>query len=130
VKVYVATSGEYSDFRIRQVFARREDAESYPLGDDVMEFEVHEGPAEARTWHTLYWYASQPDLEAGDSRTNPNPFRTTELRDFDGNPRHAEHQWLHGAWAVLTVSGWDPDVVAKVYSEQRAQYVAREQGIT
>jgi hypothetical protein len=36
-KVYLATSGEYSDFTVRHAFAREEDARSYLLADDVME---------------------------------------------------------------------------------------------
>lgn len=36
MKVYLATAGEYSDYRVKHAFARREDAESYRLGDDVL----------------------------------------------------------------------------------------------
>ena len=30
MKIYLAMSGEYSDYRVRHAFARREDAEAYP----------------------------------------------------------------------------------------------------
>jgi hypothetical protein len=36
--IYLATRGEYSDYRVCHAFARREDAEAYKLGDDVAEF--------------------------------------------------------------------------------------------
>ena len=55
MKVYLATAGEYSDYRVCHAFARREDAESYKLGDDVKELEVHDGPVEVRYWYDLDW---------------------------------------------------------------------------
>src|ERR1035441_2640518 len=53
--IYLATSGEYIDYQVCHAFAKREDAESYKLGDDVKEMEVRDGPVEVRTWHTLNW---------------------------------------------------------------------------
>lgn len=128
MKVYLATSGDYSDYRVRHVFARREDAEAYALGDDVEEFEVQEGPIEVRPWHQLMWWPGRPDRQAA-AFASANPLvYSTERRDYDGNPRHADHHW-DDARACLEVEGWDRDRVKKVYSEQRAQYLARKEGI-
>ena len=135
-KVYLAVSGEYSDYRVQHVFARREDAEAYELGDDVEERELQEGPVEVRTWHMLLW-----DARIGD-REGTNPFESAQRKDFDGRAQHAEHQW-HGdrdaryperagasaAGPRLYIGGWDLDRVRKVYSEQRAQHEARAAGI-
>lgn len=126
VKVYLATSGEYSDYRIQHVFARREDAEAYPLGDDVEERQVHDGPVEVRLWHVITWRADRPDEPASDVRLG-NPYVMNYRRDFDGRPGHTEHDWAgppERTGPVLNVGGWHGDRVRKVYSEQRAQYIA------
>jgi hypothetical protein len=127
MKVYLATSGEYSDFRVRHVFARREDAESYELGDDVEEREVRDGPVEVRSWHRLYWHPGKPDADDGDSFALGNPWSSSRPSDFDGRARLVEHRWDDTAGGrVLTVEGWDLDGVRKVYSEQRAQHIAAQ----
>lgn len=118
-KVYVATSGEYSDYGICHAFARQEDAQSYELGDAFEEFDVHDGPIEVRTQWFLYWY---PQGQAGQE-----PAVHSRRWDFDGHPNRATHEWGKNGLHVpfLTVSGWDRERVLKVYSEQRAQYIAR-----
>lgn len=132
MKVYLATAGEYSDYRVCCAFSKREDAESYPLGDDVLELEVHDGPVEVRRWYWLWWFADQPDRKRGNGLISSNPvIHDDGLRDFDGDPRHAEHRWDHSLNRnVLTVEGWDKQLVMKVYSEQRAQYLARREGVS
>lgn len=126
MKVYLATAGEYSDFRVQHAFARRQDAEAYKLGDDVMELEVRDGPVEVRYWHDLDWWADQPDEMAVSGYKVANPCTSSELRDFDGSEKRAQHAW---SGVNLNVQGWDLDLVKKVYSEQRAQYLARKEGI-
>jgi hypothetical protein len=126
--IYLATAGEYSDFRVCHAFTRREDAESYKLGDDVTEMELHDGPVGVRYWYELEWDARKPDdAEGGHGGFGANPYISSELRDFDGDDRRAGHKWS-GAW--LNVQGWDRDLVRKVYSEQRAQYLARKEGVS
>src|ERR1035441_4322522 len=85
--IYLATSGEYSDYQVCHAFAKREDAESYKLGDDVKEMEVRDGPVEVRTWHTLNWRADWPEREAEAGFVAGNPHPWTERRDFDGDER-------------------------------------------
>lgn len=131
VKVYLATRGEYSDYRVAHVFARREDAEAYKLADNVEERELHDGPVEVRRWHEMRWEPRLGD-RAGDGFALPNPHEDSEYRDFDGQPGRAEHQWMGmGPGRMrLTVGGWDLARVRKVYSEQRAQYLARQEGVS
>lgn len=135
--VYLATAGEYSDFRVLHAFANREDAESYKLGEDVKEFEVHDGPVEVRRWHLLTWRGDRADRMGVDNRGLPNPHvYSGEMRDFDGNAKHVQHTWSKAhmqevdGQAHLAVGGWDLALVKKVYGEQRAQYLARKEGIS
>jgi len=123
MKVYLATSGEYSDYRVQHVFARREDAEAYALGDDVEERELHDGPVEVREWHRLMWHPDAPDSDA-DGLALGNPYMISEQRDFDGRPGHIQHGWDRASQFYLRVEGWDLAGVRKVYSEQRAQRLA------
>jgi len=134
MKIYLATRGEYSDYGVCHAFTKREDAEAYALGDDVREMELSDSPVEVRTWHTLWWDSRRPDEER-DPRAmrQANPYESSESRDFDGDPRHAEHRWNkdhNGVRSTLSVGGWDRDQVRKVYSEQRAQHLAKAQGIS
>ena len=132
MKVYLATSGEYSDYQIVHVFARREDAEAYQGAERVEEFEVRDGPVEMRTWNTLMWHAERPDREAANFAA-ANPSEYSSLKDFDGRPQNVTHAW-YGPPArtgpVLHVEGWDLGRIRKVYSEQRAQFLARQEGVS
>ena len=123
MKVYVATSGEYSDYGIRHIFARREDADAYACADNVEEWEVLEGSVETRLWHHLMWTPEMPDSA---EKNFHNPWEWSSQRDFDGHPdrvvHHLEESPAHKT--MLHVSGWDLQRVRKVYSEQRAQYIA------
>ena len=125
MKVYLATSGEYSDYHIRRVFARKEDADGYELADEVEEWQVTEGPVEVRDWHTFLWSAWIPDREKTPAASANPGWAYSDRRDFDGKPRRVEHLWHTTAYGQqLRVSGWDRQAIMKVYSEQRAQYLA------
>lgn len=142
MKVYVTTAGSYSDYRITNVFRNPEDADAYVRDHDsdggVEEYELREKPVERRAWHSLYWNAGRPDAGRSPGRMS-NPWESDEPRDYDDNPRHVEHHW-HTQRAVsedgpfdmrvLRVEGWDRDRVLKVYSEQRAQELARREGVS
>jgi hypothetical protein len=127
ITVYLATSGEYSDYRVQHVFTRREDAESYALGENVEERELQEGPVEVRDWHQLTWWPGKPDRE-GDSNRVGNPFLFTSKRDFDGREGHVQHSWPETLETYLRVEGWDLERVRKTYSEQRAMHIASRTG--
>jgi hypothetical protein len=139
VKVYLATSGSYSDYTIHHVFARREDAEAYELAENVEEFELREGPVETRPWHELTWWPDEPDgvhevPMSGVGHTKPYMLRLTNprqmksiRRDFDGRPNFVAHVWHSGRGtngkSSLIVEGWDPERVFKVYGELRAEWL-------
>ena len=132
MKVYLATSGEYSDYRIEHVFAREEDADAYQGADRTEEREVREGPVEMRYRHYLMWTPELGDRD-GDSLRLANPYESHGMEDYDGRPDRAVHRWDMPPVAtspVLRVEGWDLQRVRKVYSEQRAQYLARVASIS
>lgn len=124
-KVYLATAGEYSDYRVVKAFASSDDAWAYPLGDDVLELELHDGPVEVRMWSKLWWWPHEPDSEDYGS-SNPQEYHSQ--KDFDGRPKWVEHRWTNNTagQSLLVVEGWDAQAVRKVYSEQRAQHLARQ----
>lgn len=124
-KVYLATAGEYSSYRVLHVFAREEDAADYGLADNVEEVDLHDEPVEVRYWYTLHWFSWQPD-------STSNPAEAGELRDFDGHAENISNYWgstLIPERRTLTVQGWDRDRVRKVYSEQRTKYLAEQAGL-
>jgi hypothetical protein len=126
-KVYLATAGEYSDYRVLKAFTNSDDAWAYPLGDDVLELELHDGPVEVRMWSELWWWPHQPDGPDGVGEMG-NPHESHAQKDFDGRPKWVEHRWSHNTTgqSVLVVEGWDVEGMRKVYSEQRAQHLARQ----
>ena len=83
-------------------------------------------------WHDLDWRADLPaerEIEGFGKVPNPYLDPEPEMRDFDGNEKHVQHTWsVSGTY--LNVQGWDKQLVLKVYSEQRAQYVARQEGVS
>lgn len=125
--VWLATAGEYSDHRVVVVFTREEEARSYELADDVEERVLHDGPIEVRTWWTLRWSTRIEDRE-GSAHHAANPLTRGERQDFDNLPKRVEHTWSENRYDgyALTVSGWEPEGVHKVYGEQRAQFIATD----
>jgi len=81
VKIYLATRGEYSDYRVCHAFAKREDAESYKLGEGVLEMELHDGPVEVRYWYDLDWRAEWRDWQ-GDGLASANPLVNSRATGF------------------------------------------------
>lgn len=124
--IYLATAGEYSDFRVVAAFTREEDARAYELADDVDEYVLHDGPIEVRPWWQIGWNADIDDREE-DGWHAANPSESFEQRDFNGKPKWVQHAWhSRNGRDRLFVEGWDKERVRKVYSEQRAQYIATD----
>ncbi len=134
MKVYLATSGSYSDYRVVRVFLNKEDADAYPLKDYVEEFDLHEGPVETRPWYVLKWFPDEPDGEHVVESTNNGHYHSCTLvnpremyarhQDYDGHPNRLEHRWLNGRDSgCLWVEGWEEERVRKVYGELRAEWL-------
>jgi hypothetical protein len=117
--IYLATSGEYDDYRVEAAFTRREDAEAFELGDDVEEMKLHDGPLEVRTWHQIRWYKRDP-LRSGSSLRVPNPYpQDRERRIWDGNPARVEVTSF-ACGSQVEVAGWDEALVRAKLDELMA----------
>jgi len=134
MKVYLATSGSYSSYRVHGVYARREDAEAYEFSDNVDERELLESPQEVRSWHRLFWYPDNPEGEYEREGYFMGPYTTRnpdemmpDRRDYDGCWDRVEHRWKGGygdrGSGVLEVQGWDIERVRKVFGELRAEWL-------
>lgn len=124
MKVYVVVRGAN---RIKHIFANRVDAEMYEGGDEVIEWDVLEHPIEQRTWHGVMWTPKIPDRDS-DNGAMSNPHTSAWQKDFTGSDyAHVTYHWAsRGQEVVLCVQGWDPQLVHKLYTEQRAQYEAEQ----
>jgi hypothetical protein len=146
MKVYIATSGSYSDYRINQVFLHEEDARAYAEKrnggsweeSSWDEYEVHEGSVERRTKYYLWWHPYLADREASSNATGNPEISNYSPEDYDGNDR-PKVKWMgldsrdphgFGPRATLVVEGWSKQDVLKVYSDERARYKAREEGVS
>lgn len=127
MKVYVATRGQFNIQRIQHIFANREDAEAYAGADEVTEWDVMDHPIEQDQWHEIIWSAHIGDREA-DSTHMANPYQTAWPKDYISEGGYVTHHWAsRGTEVVLCVQGWELDGVLKVYSEQRAKYLAGQE---
>lgn len=57
MKVYVVTSGEYSDYTVEAVFSRKADADGIAdrLHGDVLKMEVYDSPPPRKVLHVVEW---------------------------------------------------------------------------
>lgn len=129
MKVYLATTGSYSSYRIAGVFARREDAETYELADDVEEYELRQGPADVRDRVRLFWSTWQPDAERctelGQRFAIGNPWTDTRRADFADHPARPVVEWRqHHSGLVLEVHAWTEAEARQVYGDERAMHDA------
>lgn len=144
MKVYIVTTGSYSSYGISQVFQNKADAEQYAAtfsgssDAEVEEYELREGPVKKRArWH-LQWYSCLPaflDLGVRKIRYEvPEPRVWSYDEDDLGEQIKISVTWVHeksyGDRDVLSINGPSEEAVRKVFSEQRAQYLARKEDIS
>jgi hypothetical protein len=117
-KVYVATSGSYSDYTVEGVFRNKEDAEAYALADDLLEFVLMDGPADVRPYYMATWNERSGDWT--------NSFDQL----YDGNDEVVVQDgtdYLSNPW--IRVTGWDKERVLKALGDRKAALVAEKAGI-
>jgi len=131
MKVWVVTSGSYSDYQIERIFLREEDATTYEAGDierRVEEYDVVSALGEqvtvlvvdeivvtARYGHPhetfrTYWYGPDDDEIAGLPACKAGELWKSAYMPDRG--------------ILVRVEGTDHERVRKVFSEKRAQAVA------
>jgi hypothetical protein len=142
VKIYLATSGSYSAYEVHQAFKNEEDAKAYIDGmyeGQVEEYELWDGPVKKRKHWYLVWTSKEVDRSA-DGRTGAvrsieseaNVWSTDD--DDIGGPVKIKVAWFVQAYYDgpidrLEIAGPSEEAVLKVFSEQRAQYLAQKEGI-
>jgi hypothetical protein len=115
MKVYVLTSGEYSDYRVEGVFSTPEKAVAYADGvEDANlppdEYEVDGAVPVAERWWRIYFDADG---------------NITSIRNEWRKPRHTESSSSAGPNHILVQLFADTrERAIKVASERRAQYLA------
>jgi len=139
VKVWLVTSGIYSDYKVERVFARKEDAEMYvtgvpsddddeydsdgrrvdeydlieSLGDRVEVLELHEeviGAHPGDLRETVRTYWTVPDAD--------------EIKALPACKCYDPRKSKYSSAIRVSASGTDHERVRKVFSEKRAQAVA------
>ncbi|MEU7863450.1 hypothetical protein [Nonomuraea sp. NPDC049141] len=117
-KVYVATSGCYSDYSVEAVFLHKEDAEAYSLADDVLEMILQEGPADVRPNYLATWTKHNGDSD----------WSYDQLYDGDDTVKATSGKtYLGDPW--VRVTGWDKERVLKVLGERKAELLAEMAGV-
>jgi hypothetical protein len=133
--VYIVTSGSYSDYTIEHVFATEELAQDYcdKLGGDnpgIEAYEVKTNPVERRVLYRLNWYTWLED-RPGDGLACPNPYIYSSVTDYEPGPHFSVTSWAtdsHGR-DLLSVEAWAEERLMKIYGDEKAQYLARKEGI-
>lgn len=135
MKVYVATDGSYSDYQIKHVFLNEDDARTYAQSThegNYSEYEVREKIPERRVFYHLTWQSHLPDCNKNSNHI-ANPHVWSYESDFTGDTMLAHHWYNRTAGpnqiGTLSVEGFGREGVMKVYSEQRAMFLARQEGI-
>ena len=137
VRVYVATEGSYSDYRVLGVFAKEADAkeashdqyltmdvypamppavQAYRMWADPFDGEVH-----TESYHDLYPWDYRYEFFAHD-----RPRVEVNARNGKG-PNKYEGRFDRPL--LLTVSGTDPKAVQQAFSDRRGQLLAEREGI-
>ncbi|MET8382529.1 hypothetical protein ABZV14_05940 [Streptosporangium canum] len=118
MNIYIATSGEYSDYTIEGAFLREEDARSLSLADDYIEVELSEGPADVRAYYSASWKESYDgeSISASD-------------RIYDGDDKMKVYVGRSIYSSYISVSGWDKERVLKVLGDEKAKFLAEKNNI-
>ena len=92
MKVYVVTSGEYSDYMINKIFLDKDKAEEYrkwlPDSNDVEEYDTSDEDVinkQYRIWVDLKWYPNKKEnLTARSRKDCETDYKYNFYYDYDG----------------------------------------------
>ena len=131
-KVYIVTSGTYSDYAIEEVFDNREDAERYICLHDndsyldmsVEEYDIYKN-AELKVHYGIYFIMRENGINFFDIVYDNKPIET--------NINRSKHNYLKSYDGTLPLSNRnifkDKDVVKKIVYDAVAKFEAEEAGI-
>lgn len=120
-KVYIATEGSYSDYRILGVFVTREAAAEV---GEVEEYELWDKPPKAVTSYEVHGWPNQgwePNWEIHVLRPWDYGYET-----YGHSGRPLVHEWPNGG---MRISGGVKSVVEKAWQDQVARRRAVQEGI-
>lgn len=126
-EVYVVTQGDYSDYRIRAIFSRRETADAYVAEikrnryEDGAEVEVWPLDTQAGARMAPTWYVTI-DLESGDV-TGPREDRPSMVVD-----RQAFEPIFHGRRTASVRSSVSGEHALKLAAEVRQRWLREQAG--
>lgn len=122
-KVYISTSGAYSDYSVEAAYLNEEDAKNCPKGDDYLELVLNDGPMDLRTRYHASW----------DTRFQATQkiHVITDDEEYDGNEEVTLSSYKNPVMnhVRFAASSWDREKAVKLVSDARAQYLAKKAGI-
>ena len=134
-KVYIVTSGTYSDYAIEEVFDNREDAEKYICLHDndsyldmrVEEYDIYKNAElkNVKVYYGIYFIMRENGIKFFDIVYDNKPIKT--------NINRSKHNYLKSYDGTLPLSNRnifkDKDVVKKIVYDAVAKFEAEEAGI-
>ena len=134
-KVYIVTSGIYSDYAIEEVFDNREDAERYIclhendsyLDMSVEEYDIYKNAElkNVKVHYGIYFIMRENGIKFFDIVYDNKPIKT--------NINRSKHNYLKSYDGTLPLSNRnifkDKDVVKKIIYDAVAKFKAEEAGI-
>jgi hypothetical protein len=121
-KVYLVTSGSYSDYGVDAVFSNRETAQKFidkfpdSYGDkrEIEEWELDPFEYEIREGYDCYFLRMSKDGTCTEINMDNN--RSVTLRETSGFDRHGD------MWSIVLAK--DEKHAIKITNERRAQHIA------
>lgn len=134
-KVYIVTSGTYSDYAIEEVFDNREDAEKYICLHDnesyldmrVEEYDIYKNAElkNVKVHYGIYFIMRENRINFFDIVCDNKPIET--------NINRSKHNYSKSYYGTLPLSNRnifkDKDVVKKIVYDAVAKFKAEEAGI-
>jgi len=137
-KIYVAESGEYSDYHVICAFESEEDAKAASVGDDIMEMVLY--PPGVRPVETHLGWTLTAEVRTGGEVREGHPRRSvhhdweigTVPQPMPERPQvEARDLTAHSYWNcwTITATGYDLEAVRKAMSDRIAHIRAEVMGL-
>ena len=135
MKVYVVTSGEYSSYRIEEVFLNRKKAETYLAIQNgnffyttykIETYETEDDNIEIRTDKKVWRYIAIYDIGGKRIIRIDKPVRIFE-KDYDDLSKDDDDRLFY--WVSCILDKRDDKKAKKILEDKVAEYKAKKEGI-